>query len=256
MVVALAMIAGCTFPDALTPTPRPTPTATATPSPTPTAAPPTPTPVPTPDAGAVPDFAAGEIVASLIDGLRVRQRPGVDALIATGLLPLDAELQVVMGPLPLDELGWYLVTDADPDEPQFEEGWVAAGYEPDPLLRATGRTAEESPFVASMAATGDAEEGPVQIGDGNHAIRWIAVDPERVRCTFAVSLLPAGGEPVPTIRATVGTGVDRGTLQPQTFDALDVRGTAFVSVTSDCAWALVIARVPETSPEPSASASP
>ena len=254
--LTLTMIVGCTFPDPVTPTPRPTPTPTATPSPTPIPVPATPTPVPTPDTGAIPDFAAGEIVASLIDGLRVRQRPGVDALITTGLLPLDAELQVVMGPFPLDDLGWYLVTDADPDEPQFEEGWVAAGYEPDPLLRATGRTAEDSPFVTSMAATGDAEEGPVQIGDGDHAIRWIAADPERVRCTFAVSLLPAGGDPVPTIRATVGTGVDRGTLQPQTFDALGVRGTAFISVASDCAWALVIARVPEPPPEPSASASP
>ena len=255
-VLALALTAACTFPDPVTPTPRPTPSPTATPSPTPTPVPATPTPAPTPDAGAIPDFAAGEIVASLIDGLRVRQRPGVDALIATGLLPLDAELQVVMGPFPVDDLGWYLVTDADSDEPQFDEGWVAAGYEPDPLLRATGRVPDDSPFVASMAATGDAEEGPVQIGEGDHAIRWIAADQERVRCTFAVSLLPADGDPVPTIRATVGTGIDRGTLQPQTFDALGVRGTAFVSVVSDCAWALVITRVPEPTPDPSAAASP
>lgn len=257
-VLAVALTAGCTFPPAqVTPSARPTPTPTATASPSPTPSPvPTPSAEPTPDAGAIPDFSAGEIVASLINGLRVRQRPGVDGLIATGLLPLGAELQVVMGPFPIDDFGWYLVTDADPGEPQFDEGWVAAGYEPDPLLRATGRTADGSPFVASMAATGDAEEGPVEIGEGDHAIRWIAADPERARCSFAVTLLPAGGDPVPTIRATVGSGVDRGTLQPQTFDALGVRGTAFVSVASDCAWALVIVRVPEAPPEPTTSASP
>ncbi|HEX7172425.1 MAG TPA: hypothetical protein VF365_07460, partial [Candidatus Limnocylindria bacterium] len=156
-VAATAVLAACTIPPLSTPTPRPSPTPSPTASPTPTPEVPTPTPDPTPDAGAIPDFAAGEIVASLIDGLRVRQRPGIDALVTTGLLPLDAELQVVMGPFPVDDFGWYLVTDADADEPQFEEGWVAAGYEPDPFLRAAGRVSDEHPFVASMAGTGDAE---------------------------------------------------------------------------------------------------
>ena len=252
---AAVLLAACTLPPLETSTPSPSPTATASPAPTatPTPEPATPSIEPTPDPAAIPDFAAGEIVASLIDGLRVRQRPGVDAVIATGLLPLDAEMQVIMGPFPVDDFGWYLVGDADPAEPQFAEGWVAAGYEPDPFLRATGRAAEEAPFVVSMAASGDAEEGPIEIGEGDHAIRWIARDPEGVRCSFAVSLAPPGGEPVPTIRATVGSGIDRGTLQPQTFAALGVRGTAFVSVVSDCTWALVMLRVPEPDPSPSAA---
>jgi hypothetical protein len=248
------LLVGCTLPPLSTPTPRPSPTPSPTASPTPTPEPPTPTPEPTPDRGAIPDFAAGEIVASRIDGLRVRPRPGLDAGISTGLLPLDAELQVVMGPFPLDDFGWYLVADADPAEPRFEEGWVAAGYEPDPFLRAIGRSPEDQPFVGSMAGTGNAEEGPMTIGDGDHAIRWIAADPERRGCAFAVSLTPAGGEPVAVIRATVGGGVDRGTLQPQTFDALGVRGPVFAGVASDCDWALVISRVPEPSPGPSPSA--
>lgn len=251
------LLAACTLPPLETATPSPSPTPTATPAPTasPTLAPATPSAEPTPDLAAIPDFAAGEIVASLIDGLRVRQRPGVDAVIATGLLPLDAEMQVIMGPFPIDDFGWYLVSDADPEEPQFQEGWVAAGYEPDPLLRATGRAAEEAPFVVSMAATGDAEEGPIEIGEGDHAIRWIARDPEALRCSFAVSLAPPSGDPVQTIRATVGSGIDRGTLQPQTFAALGVRGTAFVSVVSDCTWALVMLRVPPLDPPPDASPS-
>lgn len=255
-LATVAVLAACTIPPLSTPTPRPSPTPSPTASPTPTPAPPTPTPDPTPDAGAIPDFAAGEIVASLIDGLRVRQRPGIDALVTTGLLPLGAELQVVMGPFPLDGFGWYLVADADADEPRFDEGWVAAGYEPDPFLRPTGRVPDEHPFVASMAGTGDAEEGPIEIGSGDHAIRWIAADPERRRCSFGLSLTSAGGEPVTVIRATVGSGIDRGTLQPQTFDAFDVRGPAFASVASDCDWALVILRVPALIPDPSASAAP
>jgi hypothetical protein len=158
-----------------------------------------------------------------------------------------------MGPFLSDDLGWYLVEDADPDEPQFAEGWVAAGYEPDALLGATGRSTDPNPFVVGMAGRGDAEEGPIDIGEGDHAVRWIAGDPEGVGCRFAVSLTPAGGEAVATIRATVGAGVDRGTLQPQTFATLGVRGPAFVGVASDCAWALVVARVPHRLASPRAS---
>ena len=254
-VVLVAVLASCTFPELTTPTPSasPTPAVSATATAVPSLPSSTPTPDATPGLGAVPDFAAGEIVASLIDGLRVRQRPGVNALVTTGLLPLDAEMQVVMGPFPADEFSWYLVTDADPDAPQFEEGWVAAGYEPDPFLRPTGSVGESTPFVASLAGQGPAEEGPVDIGEGDHAIRWIAADPEATGCRFSVSLVPAGGDAVPTIRATIGAGLDRGTLQPQTFAALGVRGPAFVQVDSDCDWALVILRVPEPVPSPDAS---
>jgi hypothetical protein len=159
-----------------------------------------------------------------------------------------------MGPIPVDDLGWYLVTDADSREPNFEEGWVAAGSEPDPLLDSTGRIAERSPYVASMDQFGDAEEGPIEIGAGAHAIRWVALDPERTRCSFALSFTPAGGgEAVPAIRATIGTGIDRGTLQPQSFAALDLRGPVFATVVSDCAWALVIVRI---AADPSPSATP
>jgi hypothetical protein len=258
VAAVVVLLGACTLPalESATPTPTPTPTVAPTPTASPSPDPATPSAEPTPDPAAIPDFAAGEIVASLIDGLRVRQRPGLNAVIATGLLPLNAEMEVIMGPFPVDDFGWYLVSDVDPAEPQFDEGWVAAGYEPDPLLRATGRAARDVPYLTAMAATGDAEEGPIEIGEGDHAIRWIARDPEAIRCSFAVSLAAPGGKPVQTIRATVGSGIDRGTLQPQTFDALGVRGTAFASVVSDCTWALVMLRVVEPSPDPSASSAP
>lgn len=255
MALLLALASGaCTLPPLDTPTPSPTASPSASPGQTPT---PDPTPSPTPEPRppeAIPDFDAGEIVIAAIDGLRVRSLPGVDRPIVTGLLPLAFELRVVMGPIPVDDLGWYLVADADEREPNFEEGWVAAGSEPDPLLTSTGRLTDGSPYVVSMAQTGDAEQGPIEIGEGEHAIRWIALDPERSRCSFAVSFTPAaGGDPIPAIRATVGTEIDRGTLQPQSFATLGLGGPSFVGVRSDCAWALVIVGIP---PDPSSSPTP
>jgi hypothetical protein len=249
-LVLAMMVAACTFPPRRTPTPAPT----ASPSPTPRAKP-TATPSPTPSASpaaAVPDFATGEIVSTTIDGLRVRGLPGLERRVVTGLLPNAFALRVVMGPIPVDDLGWYLVADADAREPDFDEGWVAAGFEPDPLLASTGEIADDSPYVASMDQVGDAEQGPIEIGSGDHAIRWIALDPEHVRCSFGVSFTPAGGgDPIPAIRATIGSGVDRGTLQPQSFAALKLSGPVFATVSSDCAWALVIVRIlPEASPSP------
>jgi hypothetical protein len=243
LVVAL-LLAACVLPPLPSPTPIPTPTQTPspTPSPSPTSAP-SPTASPTPDFGAVPEFTAGELVVTAIDGLRIRQRPGVSANVVTGLLPLNARLGVVLGPIPTDDLGWYLVTDADAAEPDFDEGWIAAGFEPEAWLASTGETAGESRLLSSFAHTGDAENGPVAIGRGNHAIRWVAVDPEGIACSFEVSLAEGRDEPVPAIRATIGDDLVPGTLQPDGFDDLDVRGQVFVSVVSDCAWALVIERV-------------
>jgi hypothetical protein len=252
LVALLLVTSGCTIPPLVTPTPRPTPTPTPlpilTPSPSPSA-----TPSPTPLLGAIPAFSAGELIATRIDGLRVRQRPSTSSTIVTGLLPLDAWLQAIMGPIVVDDVGWYLVADANAAEPTFDEGWVAAGREPDPFLGSTGEVSGGSPYLASFAQTGDAEYGPVEIGDGDHAIRWVALDPERVRCTFAVSLAAGAADPVPAIRATIGNAVVPGTLQPGSFAALGVRGQVFVTVTSDCAWTFVIQRVVEPSPTPAAS---
>lgn len=255
-VGAALVLAACTLRPLPTPTIRPSPS--PTPSPIVTVPPPppspTPTPVPTPDRGAIPNIASGELAVTQIDGMRVRQRPGTDAPTVTGLLPLGAELEVVMGPFIAGDLGWYLVTDVDPDEPDFDEGWIAAGFEPEPFLRGSDTRVEDSPWLHGMAGFGDAEEGPVDIGRGDHLVRWIATDPERSGCRFGVSLAETGGEPVRAISATVGSGVDRGTLQPQQFAAVGVRGSAFVTVTSDCDWALVIGRAmnPDASASPSA----
>ena len=95
--------------------------------------------------------------------------------------------------------------DAGAADLGFDEGWVAAGYEPDPFLVTTGESAEGSSTAVGLAGQGDAEHGPVQLDEeADYAIRWVAADPERQRCSFSVSLAAGAGEPVPAIRATVG----------------------------------------------------
>lgn len=205
----------------------------------------------------MPDFGAGEVVTTAIDGLRVRQRPGLRSVVVAGLLPAGAELQVVMGPVLVEEMGWYLVADADAGDPEFEEGWIASGFEPEAFLTSTGRIAADSPYVASFAQTGDAEYGPIEIPDEHHAVRWLALDPERVRCQFGVLMAAGSGEPIPAIRATIGNDVVPGTLQPSFFAGQPgLRGQVFLTVSSDCAWTLVVMRVPEPEPDVSPSASP
>jgi hypothetical protein len=222
-----------------------------TPSPIPTA---TPTPVPTPGAADVPSFAGGELIETTIDGMRVRQRPGTDSRVIASLLPLRAGLEVVMGPILNDGIGWYLVDAADERDLGFAEGWIAAGFEPDPFLVSTGSQAPDSLTVVGLAGTGNAEHGPVAIeADAEYAIRWVAADPERRGCAFAVMLASGSSEPVPAIRATIGDDLVPGTLQPNAFDALGQHGLVFLTVSSDCAWTLAIVRIPEATPEPTPS---
>jgi hypothetical protein len=244
----ILMVAGCTLPPLATPTPSPSPTpspipVTPTPEPSPTT-----TPQPTPNLGAIPSFTAGEVVTTLISGLRVRRLPGTDAQVVAGLLPLDAELVVAMGPIVVDGFGWYLVQDADDADPAFSEGWLAAGYAPDPFLASAGHRAVGTRLIGSFAGTAGGEYGPISVPDEHVEIRWLVRDPESVGCRFAVSLATGGADPIPAIRATVGATTIPGTLQPAYFaDEPTIRGQVFVTVESDCAWTLVFERVP---PEP------
>lgn len=246
------IVAGCTLPPLESPTPTPSPQATPAATPTLTADP-SPTGAgsgsPTPDVGAIPTFTGGELVATTFAGLRVRDLPGTDRRVITDLLPFDAELEVVMGPIVVDGLGWYLVTDVDADVPDFEEGWVAAGSDPEANLRSTGRIADDSPVVIALAQVGNADFGPIEIPDERHIIRWVALDPEGVRCQFAILLTAGSGEPVPAIRSPVGGALITGTLQSSFFVGQPaLRGQLFLSAETDCAWTLAVMR--EEPPEP------
>jgi hypothetical protein len=164
--------------------------------------------------------------------------------VITGLLGGAAELEVVMGPIVVDDLGWYLVIDADTDDPEFEEGWVAAGFEPDANLRSTGQVSEDSPVVVSLAQDGDAEYGPIDLPDERHVIRWVAFDSQGDGCRFAISLTAGSGEAVPAIRSTVGRNqLIPGTLQPGFFTGQPtLRGQLFLTAETDCAWTLAVLR--------------
>jgi hypothetical protein len=255
LFVVCFVLGGCTFPALRTATPLPTASPTRSVTAEPTASPTLgPTPDPTPNSAALPSFSAGEILATLLDGLRIRARPGLTSVVVTGLLPLGARLEAVMGPILVDGNGWFLVRDADTAEPQFEEGWVSTGFEPEPFLAATGSVIDASPYVASFAQTGNAEYGPVEIDAAEHLVRWIALDPERTRCELTVAATVGSAPPIPLIRATVGNGIDPGTLQPGAFTALGLVGQAFIRVESDCMWALVLMHPPPPeTPSPSSS---
>lgn len=251
-LLAALCATACTLPplEIATPMPSPLPTPVATPRPSATL--PLAEPSATPDLGAVPVFGGGEIVTTTVPGLRVRDQPGLDRRVVTDLLPAPFDLSIVMGPIVVDDLGWYLVTDADPAPPDFEEGWVAAGFEPGANLRSTGRVDDRSPVVISLAQRGDAEFGPIEIPDEHHVIRWVTVDPERVSCRFAVSLAAGGGEPVPALRSPVGPDPIHGVLQSTFFIGQPgLRGQVFLATETDCAWALaVIRQEPEPPPSP------
>lgn len=240
-VVAMLM-AACSVPSpSLSPTPLPTvqPTATAggeTPTPEPTSS-------PTSGPDAVPVFFAGQQVASNAPGLRVRSRPGTQQQVLA-LLPQDAHLLVALGPVLVDGFGWYLVEDADGADPQFDVGWVAAGFEPDPFLAPSSFEAPFShPYVAGFAHDADGEYGPVRVADANYGIRWVAAATDGNGCSFSVDLRPGSGTPVPTIRATVGGLPAPGDVYGQFFaDHPELLGDLFVIVTSDCSWALTFVR--------------
>lgn len=230
----------------LTPTPLPTeqPTASVqgdTPSPSELATPePTPTPTPGPDA--VPLFFAGQQAASNAPGLRVRSRPGTEQRVLT-TLPVDADLLVALGPVLVDGFGWYLVRDADPDKPEFDEGWVAAGFEPDPFLIPSSFELSYNPFIAGFAHDADGEYGPVRIVDANHGIRWVAAALGADGCSFSVDLRPGSGTAVQTVRATIGGVAAPGEVYTEFFASHpELIGDLFVVVTSDCSWALSFVR--------------
>jgi hypothetical protein len=201
------------------------------------------TPAPTPGPDAIPTFTAGTRVTTSASGLRLRSGPGLSQGVIT-LLPTGSNLVVELGPVRNDSHGWYLVRDADADEPTFTEGWVAAGFMPSPFLSPANFELPFNPIVAGYAHEGNAEFGPVSIQDANYEILWVAaVLPGGGGCSFSADLVPGSGTAVPTVRATVGTAPAPG-IQHSDFFAShpELVGDIFLRVTSDCSWALTFVR--------------
>ena len=136
---------------------------------------------------------AAELVATTIDGMRVRQRPGTDARVIAGLLPPGAELEVVMGPILNEGLGWYLVhrRRAARSRASPRAGWRRASS-PSRSWRPPARPpAARAPPSRRWRGPATPRTDPSRSASGDHAIRWVAADPERQRCAFAV-ILQAG----------------------------------------------------------------
>lgn len=235
-----------------TPIPSPTPEPTSAPTTTPTVTP-RPTAPPTPGPADVPQLAAGSTAVTNAPGLRVRSRAGVDQRVITSL-GVDARLLVGVGPVFIDGMGWYLVRDADPGDPAFGEGWVSAGFEPDPFLVGASFAVDDNPYLAGYAHDASGEYGPVLLpDDAAVSIRWIAAALNPNGCSFAVDLRAGSGDPVPAIRTTVGSYPAPGDLYSQFFrEHPELRGDIFVSVTSTCSWALSFVRDLVATPSPTA----
>ncbi len=201
--------------------------------------PPTSSVAPTPGPDAVPTFTAGTKVATNAGGLRVRKGPGTSQGVLTSL-PTGSKLVVELGPVRADGHGWYLVRDADAKAPTFTEGWVAAGFMPNPFLVPANFDLPFNPIVAGFAHDGNGEFGPVPVTDANYAVRWVAaVRTGAGGCSFSVDFAPGSGTAVPAIRATLGSAPAPGNLYGDYFAAHpELKGDLIVRVTSDCSWAL------------------
>ena len=119
---------------------------------------------------------AVNVSAVVKDVPRYSSRAARESSVVAGLLPLGAELETVMGPFPEGGFGWYLVRDADPADPAFDEGWIAAGYEPDPFLSATGRVATVDEMVIFRIENGTVAQA-WEVYDESGMWRQLGVDP-------------------------------------------------------------------------------
>jgi hypothetical protein len=255
LFLAFPLLTGCLL---LEPVPTPRPVPTRVPSPTPSAEPPSPTPLPTPaptpGLAEVPIFTAGDSAATAVGGLRLRTRPGLDRLV-TAVLGPDVGVLIGLGPVFVDGQGWYLVRDPDRAvPPRFSEGWVAAGFEPDPFLVPASFEPSRNPYLAGYAGDRSGEFGPLRLPDNNVAIRWIAAALTPDGCSFSVDLTAAGGAPVPAVRAQVGGAPAPGDLFSTYFENHPelIDTDLLVNVDSACSWALSFVRVPgRPTPSPS-----
>jgi len=244
LTVLLALImSGCLFASpSVTPSMTASASQQASAGPSGTVAPPSATGIPTPGLDQVPTFTAGTTVATNASGLRVRSGPGTSAGVIT-LLPTGSRLVVELGPVRASGHGWYLVRDADPDDPTFEEGWAAAGFMPNPWLVPATFDLPFNPIVAGFGLVGSGEFGPVHLEDANYTVRWVASPLTGSGCNFSVDFAPGAGAAVRAVRSPIGSSPVPGNLYGQFFaEHPELIGDLFVSVTSDCSWALTFVR--------------
>jgi hypothetical protein len=246
--LVLTLLAGCLV-DIQAPSRTPRPTSSPSHSPSATVVP-TNIPSPTPGLTAVPHFVAGDGATVSAPGLRVRARPGVDQRVLTSL-GIGTELLIALGPVWVDDTGWYLVRDANQPDLGFTTGWVSPGTSDDPFLQSSTFDVHRNPYLAGFAGEADGDVRPVTLPDLNVSVAWLAAPLTADGCAFFVDLAAGGGEPVKAIRATIGGVPAPGELFPSFFAAHDalIGRPLTVMVRSDCSWALTFVQErPKSSP--------
>jgi hypothetical protein len=94
-------------------------------------------------------FAGGSVAVTIVDGVRVRSRPGISAesALLEPLLPRAAQLFIVAGPVHASGYDWYSVAPLSRAQPQ---GWVAKGSrEGIPWLATGSATCPAAPATVS-----------------------------------------------------------------------------------------------------------
>ncbi len=224
-------------------TPRPTaPTGTPVPTPTPTG---TPVPVPTPGGR----LHIGWLAEALADNVNVRILPGLDQPLIdeqnvdTGDVlegvQLDAGDPVViqMGPVLVDGMEWYAVSDHDGDRISWlNGGWVAGQY-----LTDMGRVETFEQPVLALEGVGIDTSTSGSVRGGLVLSYLVIATPANGadRCDLEVTMTDVDGRTV----AVAGTEVRDTTLIPQEAPQLPAQphaGTVTLTVESDCAFAAIL----------------
>jgi hypothetical protein len=186
-----------------------------------------------------PLFTVGTMVEPTVDGLRVRSAPGTTAEL-TATLPPAAYGMVELGPLPADGYAWYLVSYAFLNSSGVTEGgigWIAAGSSSSPWLVETSAEGWYTGLIAGYAAIGSSTEGPVEIEDWNHGVRWAAVG---TSCRLEVALESATDRV--SIVSTTVDGYADGEVSELFLRNPDFTGRVMIDVETDCAWAVSVVR--------------
>lgn len=234
------------------PSPVVTPTASPSPAPSSPGVVPSPTPGPTvaPDPSVAPPTVARHPVSSYArataDGVNVRLLPGLDQpLIDQEVFEtreilrgvrLDAgdPVVVVMGPVVVDDIGWYLVHDNDGDRISWlTSGWVAGQY-----LEVEGPMADAPVTVAFDAYGADVSASGDVVG-GYGLVYNIMAAPigGAAACDVRVSLV-VDGQTVEGVAVTVSEPTMLWQSQLENADLFaETAGTASIDVNTDCSVA-------------------
>lgn len=238
----------------------------------------TPSPAPTPLAA---EFAHGDVVEVVVDGLAVRAEPFESARLVSAWESVDDEwrqvedevrldaghlVAVQLGPIPIGEIVWYRVRemvqpgqdptrhwDATGEGPQGEsDGWIAVRVGDDPYVR-MHEQGGEAPGWMSVLASGNAEfvSDPFPRHDNLHLEWALSLGSRPGPCGFQVTAEGAdaatsAGAAVPMVSESLDEPFREGRATFRAADLEPIQGSEQfrLRVAADCDWALTLAALP------------